>query len=123
MEQRSTMVKKVGRSENKASKQQQQQFDQNENSSLTSLLRTLLRQKEADGERLRGENERLKKLLVKQQSLLNKLNEDNLVLANSHSTCCLSPAISHQQDEENDENGEELINSSLKQQQDCANYE
>ena len=119
MEQRS---KKVGRSENKAIKQQQQ-FDQNENS-LTSLLRTLLRQKEADGERLRGENERLKKLLVKQQSLLNKLNEDNLVLANSHSTCCLSPAISHQHDEENgDENGEELINSSLKQQQDCANYE
>ena len=118
MEQRS---KKVGRSENKATKQQQ--FDQNENS-LTSLLRTLLRQKEADGERLRGENERLKKLLVKQQSLLNKLNEDNLVLANSHSTCCLSPAISHQHDEENgDENGEELINSSLKQQQDCANYE
>lgn len=120
MEQRSTMLKKVGRSENKATKQQQ--FDQNENS-LTSLLRTLLRQKEADGERLRGENERLKKLLVKQQSLLNKLNEDNLVLANSHSTCCLSPAISHQHDEENDENGEELINSSLKQQQDCANYE
>lgn len=59
------MLKKGSRYENKAIKQQ----------------------------RIRGENERLKKLLVKQQSLFNKLNEDKLVLGNSYIKCCLSPAI------------------------------
>lgn len=75
-------------------------------SSLTSLLRTLLQHKEADAEQLRSENDRLKHLLVKQQSLLNKLNEDNLVLANSQLANFNSSSMSRQmsQDEDEDEN-------------------
>lgn len=83
-------------------------------SSLTCLLRTLLRHKEADAARLQAENDRLKQLLVKQQSLLNKLNEDNLVLANSQqqqllvghfneSNESISRPMSHGDDDEDDE--------------------
>lgn len=82
-------------------------------SSLSCLLRTLLRHKEADAARLQAENDRLKQLLVKQQSLLNKLNEDNLVLANSQqqlavgnfneSNESISRPMSHGDDDEDDE--------------------
>lgn len=78
-------------------------------SSLTSLLRTLLQHKEADAEQLRTENDRLKHLLVKQQSLLNKLNEDNLVLANSQLGNFNSSSMSRQmsQDEDEDETNDD----------------
>ena len=48
--------------------------------SFTLVLRTLIKQKEEIANKYKHENQELHKLLIKQQSLLNKLNEDNMNL-------------------------------------------
>lgn len=88
--------------ENKSIKQLQHE------NSLTNLLRTLIRQKEDAAVRLKAENEHLKHLLVKQQNLLNKLNEDNMILLSNNNRrhhhhhreqqLCSSSTISSSQD-------------------------
>jgi hypothetical protein len=86
--------------ENKSIKQLQHE------NSLTNLLRTLIRQKEDAAVRLKAENEHLKHLLVKQQNLLNKLNEDNMILLSNNrhhhhhreQQLCSSSTISSSQD-------------------------
>lgn len=51
--------------------------------SFTIVLRTLIKQKEEIANKYKNENEQLHKLLIKQQNLLNKLNEDNMNLNKS----------------------------------------
>ena len=58
---------------------------QQDTSSFTLVLRTLLKQKEEIANRYKHENHELHKLLIKQQNLLNKLNEDNMNLNRSNS--------------------------------------
>ncbi len=53
---------------------------QETSSSFTNVLRMLCRQKESIANSYKTENERLHKLLIKQQNLLNQLNEDNMKL-------------------------------------------
>jgi hypothetical protein len=48
--------------------------------SLTVVLRTLVKQKEDTAQRYKAENLQLQELLMKQQDLLNMLNEDNMKL-------------------------------------------
>jgi hypothetical protein len=48
--------------------------------SYTCVLRTIIKQKEEIAVKFKKENDHLKKLLFKQQRLLNKLNEDNMRL-------------------------------------------
>ena len=49
-------------------------------SSMTNVLRMICKQKETVANKYKSENEKLHTLLLKQQSLLNKLNEDNMML-------------------------------------------
>ncbi len=55
--------------------------------SYTSVLRTLIKQKEEIANKFKKENDQLKKLLFKQQSLLNTLNEDNMQLTQHYTNC------------------------------------
>lgn len=48
--------------------------------SLTLALRTLIKQKDEVSKKYKHENQQLQELLIKQQSLLNKMNEDNMIL-------------------------------------------
>jgi hypothetical protein len=57
---------------------------QQDTSSFTLVLRTLLKQKEEIANKYKHENHELHKLLIKQQNLLNKLNEDNMNLNRSN---------------------------------------
>ncbi len=52
--------------------------------SFTLVLRTLIKQKEEIANKYKHENQELHKLLLKQQNLLNKLNEDNMNLNKSN---------------------------------------
>ena len=47
---------------------------------FTLVLLTLIKQKEEIANKYKHENQELHKLLLKQQNLLNKLNEDNMNL-------------------------------------------
>ena len=53
--------------------------------SFTNVLRMLCRQKDSIANNYKIENERLHNLLMKQQSLLNKLNDDNMALSRNNS--------------------------------------
>ncbi|CAF0747439.1 unnamed protein product [Brachionus calyciflorus] len=48
--------------------------------SLTIALRTIIKQKDEISKKYKNENQQLQELLIKQQNLLNKLNEDNMNL-------------------------------------------
>lgn len=81
--------------------------------SFTLVLRTLIKQKEEIANKYKHENQELHKLLLKQQNLLNKLNEDNMNLNKSNNelkikssstttttnntSCCSSSNHRHQQ--------------------------
>ncbi len=56
-------------------------FDNHDSSFKNVILRTIIEQKEQTANKYKLENEHLHNLLLKQQDLLNKLNEDNLTLA------------------------------------------
>ncbi len=53
---------------------------QGTSSSFTNVLRMLCKQKESIANNYKSENERLHRLLIKQQNLLNQLNADNMKL-------------------------------------------
>ena len=53
---------------------------QETSSSFINVLQMLCKQKESITNSYKTENERLHKLLIKQQNLLNQLNEDNMKL-------------------------------------------
>jgi len=55
--------------------------------SYTSVLKTLIKQKEEIANKFKRENDQLKKLLFQQQNLLNKLNEDNMQLNKHYNDC------------------------------------
>ena len=55
-----------------------------EENSFTNMLRMLCRQKDCIANNYKTENERLHNLLMKQQNLLNKLNEDNMALSRNN---------------------------------------
>ena len=48
---------------------------------LTKLLRKLLKQKDEKIQQVKNENDQLKDLILKQQELINKLNNENIKLA------------------------------------------
>ena len=56
-------------------------FINHDSSFKNVILRTLIEQKEQTASKYKQDNEQLHNLLLKQQDLLNKLNEDNLTLA------------------------------------------
>ena len=58
--------------------------------SFTQVLRTLIKQKEEIACKYKHENQELHKLLIKQQNLLNKLNEDNMNLNKSNNKLKMS---------------------------------
>ena len=62
--------------------------------SYTMMLRVLIKQKEDIANNFKLENEKLQELLIKQQNLLNKLNEDNLRLNRSYNELKWKPCRS-----------------------------
>ena len=70
-------------------------------SSITNVLRMLCKQKETVANKYKSENEKLHTLLLKQQSLLNKLNEDNMMLNRNSSGS--QPAVKQSSKEEYDD--------------------
>jgi hypothetical protein len=79
--------------------------------SLTVVLRTLIKQKEDTAQRYKTENLQLQELLMKQQDLLNELNEDNMKLHKNYNElrCSYSKMQNQQQQSNNDHHTECVI--------------
>lgn len=75
--------------------------------SLTIALRTIIKQKEETANKYKLENQQLQSLLLKQQNLLNKLNQDNLKLSRKLQELKATPESSDRADKKKSNNIDE----------------